>query len=67
MQILLAALSSGPRMVMYGLIDVCKSVCPTPPIKRAKRNNGKLVVLADGTNRIIPMAITMNDKTIPPL
>jgi hypothetical protein len=49
--ILLAALSIGPKIVMYGFTDACKKVLPMPLMKEASRKRGKLAILADGINR----------------
>src|ERR1035438_7461881 len=40
------ALSSGPRMVTYGLAAVCKAVTPEAITKIAVKKSGKLTILA---------------------
>jgi len=64
MLILLAALSRGPKIVMYGLTAVFSKVCPIPFINNANRNIGKLIHLAAGTIISIPKAINKNDKNM---
>ena len=42
MLIRFAALSNGPRMVMYGFTDACRYALAAPLIKEASKNKGKL-------------------------
>ena len=63
-EILLAALSIGPKIVIYGLTDACKNVLPIPLIKDATRKRTKLSYRAEGIKRANAIAKRRNDSAI---
>ena len=62
--ILFAALFSGPKMVIYGLMAVFNIVNPIPVIKSASKNNGKLCHFAAGIMTSMPMHINRKANII---
>lgn len=62
--ILFVAVSSGPKIVMYGLIAACNNVLPKPEINEACRNNKKLLWIPDGTYKYRPIANNTNEMMI---
>jgi hypothetical protein len=60
-----AALSLGPRMVIYGLTAVCNMANPVPKENKPTKNIPYVLVRAAGTNIKAPIAMIQNAIIIP--
>ena len=65
MLIRFAALSIGPKILMYGLLAVCKIDSPVPCTKSPPRKSPKLLVFAAGIKIKDPSAMMPSPSAIP--